>query len=388
MDEKCMTKTNSIKTRKPAIAMCDCQDMDTKTWLKIKEHGVHYDKPNHPEYVKYTISGSRIACVLGHSPWMSPFELAFRMKGLSFSNDKPVNEASKATGHAFENAVATMLHHVPGYEGTRVFNDATMYQHPEHPWMFANLDRKLELPTGETAIGEVKTTHWRNYDTIKKWKQGIVPKYYEDQCRWYMAIMDIGVAIIICAWGFTPDSYAVIRIDRDLEIEKEMIAKAEEFLQKLDACDIPSSKDFSSEKPGFETLFKVYGKNGAGTRLSVSGTDEDAEKLETLIGLLSSRRKLTSETRIKQGELETEINAAALDYLEKMTSDSADNEFLDVDTPSGRYTVAWKKISKKGLDVKRLLAEKGELVKDYIQDQSYRVLSVSICDDEEPEPSD
>lgn len=383
-----MAKSITKKKRKPAIAMCDCRGMDVNTWLKIKEHGVHYDDKTHPGYVKYTISGSRIACVLGHSPWMSPLELAYRMKGISFSNDKPLSEAAKITGHAFEDAVATLLPYVPKYEGTRVLNDTTMYQHPEHPWMFANLDRRLELPTGEVAIGEVKTTHWRNYDTIKKWKDGIVPQYYEDQCRWYMAIMDIDVAIIICAWGFTPDSYAAVRIDRDLKIEKEMIAKAEEFLRKLDACEIPSAKDFSSDKPGFDTLLKVYGKSGADTRLSVPGTDDDAEKLEQLIMLLSSRRRLTSETRKKTSEIESQIYALSLDYLEKMTSDSADNERLDIETPSGQYTVTWKKISKKGVDVKRLLAEKPDLVGDYLQDQSYRVLSVQTGDGEDPEHSD
>ena len=363
------------------VAMCDTRDMPLDVWLSIKDHGLGYNDKKSKDYVPYVISGSRISAIKGTSPWTSALELAFMLKEIPLSCATPENVEAKQAGHCWEDYVAMMLPHMPGYEGTRVFNDMQMYRHPHYPWMFANLDRRLILPDGTEAIGEVKTTSYRNYDTIKKWKAGIVPEYYEQQCRWYMAIMNIDVAVIICAWGMTVRDMAVIRIERDLDKEKDLISSAEEFLAKLDRCTIPTAAEFSPDKVDFSALLKVYGKCDAVGSVEYFGDDETASEMDELIRLLSEKRTINSTARKASAELESKINTLSAKYLEVLGS----KQDLHVSAGTENYLLSWRTIKKVGIDTKRLKAEHPRIFKKYSKDDSYRVLNVEYIPPEETE---
>lgn len=104
-----------------------------------------------------------------------------------------------------------------------------MFQHPRYPWMLADLDYLTELPNGQTAILEIKTTNYNARDNW--WYNGaeIVPTYYEAQGRHYMAVMGIDRVYYCCLYGNSEDEAIIRHIDRDMDYETEMIALEKDF---------------------------------------------------------------------------------------------------------------------------------------------------------------
>ena len=96
--------------------------------------------------------------------------------------------------------------------------------------MLADIDYFVELPGGQTAILEIKTT---NYNAKDHWwsedGQEIVPLNYEAQGRHYMAVMNIDEVFYCCLYGNNEDEVIIRHIDRDLDYEAELIALEQDF---------------------------------------------------------------------------------------------------------------------------------------------------------------
>lgn len=211
-------------------------NLSNDEWLKWREHGPHYADPMDPEFIPVTIGGSSCAVLFGASPWKSRLELYHEKSGTGEAKYKrPMNQEILDAGHDFEDAVGqTFLRKMKkdyGITDFELWNDTVMYQHPLHKCMVANLDRRLRRK-GQEAILEIKTTG--NLQDIKLWKDGIVPKKYEWQCRFYMSVMNINYCYICCCWGFGLDSCAVVLIERDLDIEETMLDEIEDFVAKCE----------------------------------------------------------------------------------------------------------------------------------------------------------
>lgn len=214
------------------IPLGDTAGLSNEEWLKWREHGPHYDDPFHPEYINVCLGGSSVGAVFGDSPWMSRLELYHQKSGVkSPKYPRTMNQAILDAGHQLEEFVANMFLVKMLEEGVtdvKVWNDTTMYQHPQHKYAVVNLDRRITV-NGKNGILECKTTG--NYEDIANWKKGIVKKSYEWQCRFYMATMNLDFCYICCCWGFTPDECAVILIKRDMDIEREMFSELDKFVE-------------------------------------------------------------------------------------------------------------------------------------------------------------
>ncbi len=81
------------------------------------------------------IGGSDAAAILGLNPWVSPFDVYLDKLGLS--DPKPDTEAMRQ-GRDLEEYVAQRFVEATGKE---VQVAPAMFQHPEHEWMLANVDR-------------------------------------------------------------------------------------------------------------------------------------------------------------------------------------------------------------------------------------------------------
>lgn len=368
---------NMNKNYKP-IALCDTEGMDEAVWLKLRAHGPHFDDPSHPDYIKYGVGGSTVAGIMGLSPWTTPLETWFRLKGEGLANDLPVNEAAKCAGHVWEDFVAKMIPYMPGYEGTKVINDTTFYQHPEHKFMLANLDRRVILPDGSEGVGEIKTTNYRNYETIQKWKSGIVPAYYELQCRWYMAIMNLPFTLIICAWGFTVNDMAIIRIERDLKEEKRIINEVKEFLDSIDRDEPPTMDEASNCKLIMSSLDRVFGAGDPDLpSVDMEGTRRDAIAMEQIKKLLEERKALTSNYNESLNNINSNIAFWAKNYLAKLGK----AEGLRVSTPERKYLLTYKTSRRTVVDAEKLKKEKPEVYDAFKKTTYSRRLSVSECDE-------
>lgn len=358
------------------IPLCDTEGMSEEDWLKMRAHGPHFDDPTHPQYIKYGIGGSTVASILGLSPWATPLETWFRVKGETLENDLPVNEAAKCAGHVWEDFVAQMIPHMDGYEGTKVINDTTFYQHPHHEFMLANLDRRVILPDGSEGIGEIKTTNYRNYATIEKWKKGIVPAYYETQCRWYMSIMNLPFTLIICAWGFTVNDMAIIRIDRDLREEERIIKEVESFISSIERNEPPTMDEVSDASLVMDSLDRVFGAgNPELPTIEMMGSHRDFVSMQQLKKLIEEKKILTSEYNAELKNINSNIAFWAKNYIAKLGK----AEKLVV-SGATNYCLTYKTTNRVTIDTERLKKERPEIFKEYSKVSHSRHLNVSEND--------
>lgn len=194
--------------------------------------------PGSREWLGY-MSASKIAAVVGLSPWASRYSLWQEMSGQL--EPEPMT-TDQARGHYLEPAVAHWFadQHpeaeiLPGHTWTR----------DDYPWMLASPDRLVYLPDGgapaavilnedETpppppALLEVKTAsddaEWGRPGTDE------IPAYYRPQVVWQMAVTGaerVFVAVLTSRLEFR--EYVV---DYDPDDAAFLISAAEEFMDSL-----------------------------------------------------------------------------------------------------------------------------------------------------------
>ena len=158
------------------------------------------------------LGGSDAAAVLGISPFRTARDLYYDKLGIVTADDQE-NWVALEMGNLLEPLVARIFEKKTGL---KIYQRKCMFQHPEHPWMPADLDYLVELPDGSTAILELKTT---NYNAKDKWwynGEEIVPVYYEAQGRHYMAVMGIDRVYFCCLYGNNEEEVIIRHIDRDV----------------------------------------------------------------------------------------------------------------------------------------------------------------------------
>lgn len=177
------------------------------------------------EFRRQGLGGSDAAAVLGISPFRTARDLYYDKMGISVEDDD-TNWVAMEMGNLLEPLVARIF---ARKTGLKIYQRKAMFQHPEYPWMLADLDYLVELPDGKPAILEIKTTNYNARDNW--WYNGkeIVPIYYESQGRHYMCVMNIDRVYYCCLYGNTEDEAIIRHIDRDMDYEAELIALEEVF---------------------------------------------------------------------------------------------------------------------------------------------------------------
>ena len=172
------------------------------------------------------IGGSDVAAILGISLFRTARDLYDDKLNIASAADDAGNWVALEMGHLLEPLVARIFAKKTGLE---VFQIKKMFQHPQHPFMLADVDYFVRLPNGKIAILEIKTTNYNAKDHW--WKDGeeCVPVYYETQGRHYMAVMDIDEIFYCCLYGNNEDEVIIRHLYRDREYEQEMIYLEREF---------------------------------------------------------------------------------------------------------------------------------------------------------------
>ena len=130
---------------KPNI-LCDCAGLSNDRWLEYRAHGPKGDIP-------YTVGGSDVAAIFGVSPWQTPLELWLVKKGRMKAPPKG-NADQLAMGHLLEPIAA---HWFGKKTGSLVEDDTFLYQHADHPYALANIDRRyIRREDGEPGVLECK----------------------------------------------------------------------------------------------------------------------------------------------------------------------------------------------------------------------------------------
>ena len=307
----------------PAL-LCDTNGMDRKRWLECREHGPNSD-------IEYTIGGSDVSAVFGESPWTTPPEFWRIKKGLMKPDDSD-NADQKEMGLLMEPIVA---HWYERITGNKVIPDTGLYQHADYPYALANLDYRFREPNGVGGILECKTTSWHK---AGDWADDAIPPYYENQLRFYLAVMDLEYADIACLWGTSPESdMAIRRITRDRAIEAVMFERLDAFIASLHTNTPPNMAGVKPEL-AMKALAKIYGaSNPALPTIEFGAKQERAlRKIASLQADNSELEHLIKDNEKEVTALSVKIAEMMKDHEHGILETAADTLIIDFVTKTAR----------------------------------------------------
>jgi putative phage-type endonuclease len=141
--------------RNNAVRLVSTKDMSREEWLSVRGNG---------------IGSSDAAAAVGISPYKSPLELWLEKTSRQPAPDLAANDAV-FWGTTLEEIIAKVY---AERTGTKVRRLNAVLQHPEYPFMLANLDRVVQHPTDGNGILEVKTA---GLFSAPQWEEGVPDSY-------------------------------------------------------------------------------------------------------------------------------------------------------------------------------------------------------------------
>lgn len=203
-----MAVTAITKVRHTPVEVVSTENMPEKEWLEWRRKG---------------IGGSEVATILGQSPFTTARDLYRDKVGILPAVEKEDNWVAKEVGHRLESLVAEIFERKTGL---RIYQIKKMFAHPDYPFMQANTDYMVETLDGQTGILEIKTS---NLHAKEKWQDDTIPFNYEYQGRHYMAVMDVDFCWFACLFGNNENDFVMRLLERDLDIEADIIAEEQNF---------------------------------------------------------------------------------------------------------------------------------------------------------------
>lgn len=197
------------------------------------------------------MTGSKIAGVLGISPWTSAYSLWHQMKGVVGKEDGK-NMKAKARGHYLEDGIIDFVldNHPEITWHKRQFGA----QNIDTPWAGATLDALTRTDLGNYGMIEAKTSAktegWGAEGTDE------IPIYYYVQVQWGHAmcpeITESYVGVLLGA-GLELREYV---IPRDEEMIATLLSEGKKFVDSLALDECPAELDGSDSTQ--QTLLELY----------------------------------------------------------------------------------------------------------------------------------
>lgn len=293
-------------------------DMERSEWLEWRRKG---------------IGGSDASAVAGFNRYRSPMAVWTEKTG-QFEPDEPGEPAYWGT--KLEAIVAKEFEARSGLTTLRM---PVMYQHPDHPFMLANIDGFVKDPAKETlGILECKTA---SAYKLSEWEGDRVPDEYMIQMQHYMAVLGLD-------WG-----YFAVLIGGNKFIYKP-VARNEAMIQSL----IKLEKEFWEE----------YVLTGCAPPMD--GSDASVDLLNQLYpnAVQHSEVELTRE---QFGLLELLEEAKEAEKIAKQTTQQYENLLKDAMKENeialfrGEPVATWKNTNRTTVDSKRLRQEQPDIFDKY-----------------------
>jgi len=296
-----------------AIRLVSTRNLSREEWLQIRNRG---------------IGSSDAAAAIGLSHYKSPLELWLEKTGRKphdLSQSEPV-----FWGSTLEPILAKVYAERTGNKVRRV---NAVLQHPDHPFMLANLDRAI----GGDGVLEIKTA---GHHAAPQWEEG-VPEAYQCQVLHQLAVTGkqwADVAVLIGGQDFR-----IYRIEQEDDKVAALIEREAAFWQQVEVDTAPAVD--GSESSGKALAWLYPRDSGATIDYTESAT------LNTLfVELLGFKRQRTQ-----------------LEFLEsthRQTIEAAMGEASVARFAGGR--VSWKRSrDSETTDIKRLLREHPDLAIQY-----------------------
>ena len=303
----------------------DTRNMTREEWLASRRNG---------------IGGSDASAILGVNPYSTP--LTVYVDKIGEGKEEETNEAMRQ-GTDLEPYVAERF---MDETGLKVKKCNRILQHPDYPWMLANIDRQI---VGMNAGLECKTTS--PYSKFKFDEGEINPHYYW-QCMHYMAVTGAEkwyVAVLVLGKAFH-----VFEIARDEDAIQTLIGAEREFWEEHVAPRVPPLPT-GSDADG-EALNALY---------PAAEVDDAAMDLGGLDDLLNLRGMKVEQRDALQKEIDD------IDQQIKAEMGTFERGV------SGHWTVRWSNTESRRVDTKALKAAMPDVAERFTKVTKGRRFTVS-----------
>ena len=257
-------------TSRPALRLVSTRDMEREEWLRLRREG---------------IGSSDAAAAVGLNPYQSPLELWMHKtgRGDQLPAIDPGDDSSPMYwGTLLEPIVAA---HYTRRTGNKVRRINAILQHPEHPWMLANIDREV-IGAPDVQILECKTA---GIHGARLWRDG-VPEYVQLQVMHQLAVTGKSAADVAVLLG--GQELQVFRIERDDTLITQLIALEQQFWGYVERDQPPPADGSASAELALRCLYS----RDSGDTLDLSG---DLEMSGVFSDLLAVRETIATQTALE-----------------------------------------------------------------------------------------
>ena len=306
---------------RPALRLVKTNTLSRDEWLEVRKHG---------------IGSSDAAAAVDLNPYKSQLQLWMEKTGRDADLPQPDPDDTTSPvywGTLLEPIVAASY---TKQTGRRVRKVNAVLQHPERPWMLANIDREV-IGAGDVQILECKTA---GEFGARLWKDG-VPEYVQLQVQHQLAVTGkhaADVAVLICG-----QQLQVHRIQRDDDLIAKLMMLQERFWHYV-TSDTPPPVDGSDSAA---TALQCLYPRDNGDRLDFS---QDSQMSALFSDLQEARFQVDKYKKLEE------------QYKQKIQQAMGNASHATFETGS----VSWKRSKDStALDTKRLLADSPELLAQY-----------------------
>jgi putative phage-type endonuclease len=318
--------SNAVTTEKPArsrpaLKLVKTNHLNRDEWLNVRKGG---------------IGSSDAGAAVGLNPYKSQLELWMEKTGRDGNLPKidPNDETSPMYwGTLLEPIVAA---HYCKRTGHRVRRINAVLQHPEHPWMLANIDREV-VGVPDVQLLECKTA---GINGARLWSEG-VPEYVELQVMHQLAVTGKQAANVAVLIG--GQDLKIYRIERDETMIAHLIQLEAQFWNYVQLDQAPPVDGSDSADVALRALYPQ--DNGQCLDLL-----DDIAMSAVFSDLLAVRQSLATQVQ-REAQLKQRIQQRMGDAT-KALFDAGD--------------VSWKRSKDgAGLDVDKLLKAQPELLQAF-----------------------
>ncbi|MEJ6007744.1 YqaJ viral recombinase family protein [Paucibacter sp. AS339] len=257
-------------SRKPALRLVKTTSLDRDQWLEVRKGG---------------IGSSDAGAAVGLNPYKSQLQLWMEKTGRDANLPKtdPNDETSPMYwGTLLEPIVAA---HYTRQTGNRVRRINAVLQHPDEPWMLANIDREV-TGAADVQILECKTA---GINGARLWKDG-VPEYVQLQVMHQLAVTGKQAADVAVLLG--GQDFQIHRIERDEVLIQRLIELERKFWRYV-VDDVAPPADGSDSA---DTALRALYPQDSGQTLDLSA---DFAMSSVFSDLLAVRQMLDQQSQLE-----------------------------------------------------------------------------------------
>ena len=286
-------KPTQLNTSMTAKRLINTKDLSREDWLQVRKQG---------------IGSSDAAAACGIHPYLSMLELWMIKTGrMSSDIDESIEGYSPLYwGNTLEPMVAKYYQE---HTGNKVRRVNAILQHPEQPFMLANLDYAI-TGSGEVQILECKTAGEHG---AKLWKHG-VPLYVTYQVQHQLAVTGktaAHICVLLCG-----HEAKIYKVERDERLIESIMEHERQFWQYVQT-DTPPTPDHSESAA--KALKLLYPTPKPSSKVDLRDDDGANKLFEQLLSYRDYMQELEQRHDQVKHQLQTLIAANEVAVFEKGT---------------------------------------------------------------------